>query len=187
MTVREVLDFWFDDDPTVFRQQRWFQGQDTLDALMKTRFAGTLNVALSGLFDRWAQSAEGALALVIVLDQFSRNIHRGTPRAFAGDEKARRIARGAIESFQDRALTPVQRVFLYLPFEHSEDMEDQDRSARLFSPLAVYPQLAECVTSAYAHRSVIAQFGRFPHRNAILGRESTPAELVYLATPGSGF
>lgn len=182
MTVRDVLDFWFEDDPTVWRPDRWFRGQDTMDALMETRFASTLSVALAGFFDDWANTAEGALALVLVLDQFPRNIHRGTPRAFIGDAKARKVADAAISLFRDRALSPVQRVFLYLPFEHSEDMEDQDRSARLFDRLAAHPILAECVTSAYAHRSVIAQFGRFPHRNAILGRESTQAELAYLAT-----
>lgn len=187
MTTRDVLDFWFGDDPNFWQQDRWFRGQDTMDALMETQFAPTLDIALTGLLDSWASTPEGALALVIVLDQFSRNIHRGTPRAFAGDARARGVADAAIKAFADRALTPVQRVFLYLPFEHSEDMEDQDRSARLFGSLAGYPHLEECVKSAYQHRSVIAQFGRFPHRNAILGRKSSRAELSYLTTPGSGF
>ena len=186
MTVRDVIDFWFGDDPNAWQDNRWFRGQDTLDVLMQTRFSGIVDLALAGLLDSWATNAEGALALVIVLDQFPRNIRRGTPRAFAGDVRARKLAGAAIAAFQDRELTPVQRVFLYLPFEHSEDMEDQDRSARLFSPLAQYPHLKECVVYAYQHRSVIAQFGRFPHRNAILGRESTPAELSYLATANSG-
>eukprot|EP01037_Dinobryon_pediforme_P008890 gene8890-8979_t len=187
LTVRDVLNFWFGDDPNEFQSDRWFRGQDTMDAVMETQFGPTLEIALTGLLDSWAATAEGALALVIVLDQFSRNIHRGTPRAFAGDPKARTIADAAIKAFDDRELTPVQRVFLYLPFEHSEDLEDQDRSARLFGSLAGYPNLQETVTSAYQHRSVIAQFGRFPHRNAILGRKSTRAELAYLAKPGSGF
>lgn len=158
-----------------------------MDAIMQTQFGATLDIALTGLLDSWATTPDGALALVIVLDQFTRNIHRGTPRAFAGDAKARSIAAAAIKTFADRTLTPVQRVFLYLPFEHSEDLEDQDRSARLFGGLAAFPHLEECVTSAYQYRSVIAQFGRFPHRNAILGRKSTRAELAFLATPGSGF
>lgn len=186
MTVRDVLDFWFEDDATVLRSDRWFRGQDTMDALMETRFRGTLDVALAGLFDSWAATAEGALALVILLDQFTRNIHRGTPRAFSGDARARQVAHAAIGGFMDRALTPVQRIFLYLPFEHSEDMEDQDRSARLFSRLSGEPHLAEAVVAAYEHRSVIAQFGRFPHRNAILGRASTPAELSFLGTLREG-
>lgn len=187
MTTRDVLDFWFGDDPQAWQPDRWFRGQYTMDGVIQTQFRATLDIALTGLLDSWATTPDGALALVIVLDQFSRNIHRGTPRAFAGDAKARSIADAAIKAFADRAVTPVQRVFLYLPFEHSEDLEDQDRSARLFGSLAAYPTLEECVTSAYQHRSVIAQFGRFPHRNAILRRKSTKAERAYLATPGSGF
>lgn len=187
MTARDVLDFWFGEDANEFQNDRWFRGGESVDAIMAAQFTSTLNIALTGLLDSWATTPEGALALVIVLDQFSRNIHRGTPRAFLGDPKARRIADTAIKAFHDRELTPVQRVFLYLPFEHSEDLEDQDRSARLFSRLSSDPMLEECVTSAYAHRSVIAQFGRFPHRNAILGRISTSAEQAYLATPGAGF
>ena len=187
MTTRDVLDFWFGDDPQEWQPDRWFRGQYTMDEVIQTQFSATLDIALAGLLDSWATTPDGALALVIVLDQFTRNIHRGTPRAFAGDSKARGIADAAIKAFVDRTLTPVQRVFLYLPFEHSEDLEDQDRSARFFGSLAAYPPLEECVTSAYQHRSVIAQFGRFPHRNAILGRKSTRAELAYLATPGSGF
>ena len=182
MTVRDVIDFWFGDDPNQFQGNRWFRGQDTMDVLMQTRFSGIVDLALAGLLDSWATNAEGALALVLVLDQFPRNIYRGTPRAFAGDIRARKLSEATIAAFQDRELTPVQRVFLYLPFEHSEDLEDQDRSARLFSPLAQFPHLKECVVYAYEHRSVIAQFGRFPHRNAILGRESTPAELAFLAS-----
>jgi uncharacterized protein (DUF924 family) len=187
LTVRDVLDFWFGDDPNAWQGNRWFRGQDTMDALMQARFSGIVDLALTGLLNSWATDAEGTLALVLVLDQFTRNIHRGTPRAFAGDYRARRLADIAITTFQDHELTPTQRVFLYLPFEHSEDLEDQDRSARLFSPLAQYPHLQDCVAYAYEHRSVIAQFGRFPHRNAILGRQSTPAELAYLATANSGF
>ena len=187
MTATDVLDFWFGPDPNLWQRDRWFRGQDTMDALMDTRFSPTLDLALAGLLDSWPSTPEGALALVIVLDQFPRNIHRGTPRAFAGDRKARRVADVAIAGFQDRALTPVQRVFLYLPFEHSEDMEDQDRSARLFDRLSGHATLSECVTSAYEHRSVIAQFGRFPHRNAILGRQSTQAERHFLDTQGRGF
>lgn len=187
MTMQDVLDFWFGDNPQALQNDRWFCGQDTMDVLMATRFGPIVDIALVGLLDSWTATAEGTLALVIVLDQFTRNIHRGTPRAFAGDAKARFIADKAIKAFADRELTPIQRVFLYLPFEHSEDMEDQDRSARLFGGLASYPHLQESVTAAYQHRSVIAQFDRFPHRNVILGRTSTNAELAYLAVPNRGF
>jgi uncharacterized protein (DUF924 family) len=186
MTVRDVIDFWFGDDPHAWHPTRWFRGQDSMDAVMQTQFTGAVNLAKAGFLDTWANTPEGTLALVLLLDQFPRNIHRGTTRAFAGDPLARKHADTAINAFWDRELTPTQRVFLYLPFEHSEDLEDQDRSARLFSPLAQYPHLSECVVEAYRHRSVIAQFGRFPHRNAILGRESTQAELAYLATATSG-
>ena len=184
MTVHDVIDFWFEGDPNVFRKGRWFRGTEQLDKLMTDRFAATLNLATSGLFDSWAATAEGALALVIVLDQFSRNIHRGTPRAYAADRQARQVTTAAIAAFHDRRLTPVQRVFLYLPFEHSEDLEDQDRSARLFNLLSAEPALGDCIVEAYEHRSVIAQFGRFPFRNAILGRVSSAAELGYMASKG---
>ncbi len=181
MTTSDVLEFWFGDDPGAWQRDRWFTADPSFDRVIATQFGPTLKLAMTGMLDGWANTAEGALALIIVLDQFSRNIHRGTPRAFAADARARRVADGAIKAFFDRGLTPVQRVFLYLPFEHSEDLEDQDRSAKLYGGLAGLG-IDECITSAYQHRSVIAQFGRFPHRNAILGRESTEAERVYLAT-----
>lgn len=181
MTTSDVLEFWFGDDPNAWQQERWFGTDATFDRIITIQFGATLQLAVTGMLDGWTASAEGALALVIVLDQFSRNIHRDTPRAFAADNQARRAAAAAIKAFHDRSLTPVQRVFLYLPFEHSEDLEDQDRSARLFGSLAGHG-IDECITYAYQHRSVIAQFGRFPHRNAILGRASTEAERVYLAT-----
>ncbi len=181
MTTSDVLEFWFSDDPNAWQQERWFTADPAFDRIVATQFGPTLQLAVTGMLDGWASTAEGALALTIVLDQFSRNIHRGTPRAFAADARARKVADAAIKAFFDRGLTPVQRVFLYLPFEHSEDLEDQDRSARLFGGLAGHG-IDDAITYAYQHRSVIAQFGRFPHRNAILGRESTEAELTYLST-----
>ena len=181
MTTSDVLEFWFGDDPNQWQEDRWFKADPSFDRIVATQFGPTLQLAYTGMLDGWAKTAEGALALTIVLDQFPRNIHRGTPRAFEADARARRVADAAIKSFFDRGLTPVQRVFLYMPFEHSEDLEDQDRSAKLFGSLAGHG-IDDCITYAYQHRSVIAQFGRFPHRNAILGRESTEAELVYLAT-----
>lgn len=187
MTTRDVLDFWFGKDPDEFQQARWFYPDESFDAIIRSQFGTTLGLASNGLLDSWTSTPKGALALVIVLDQFSRNMHRGTPSAFANDQKARRIADAAIKGYHDRELTPVQRVFLYLPFEHSEDLEDQDRSARLFDRLASAPALSECIVAAYEHRSVIAQFGRFPHRNAILGRTSTPAESAYLSTRTSTY
>jgi uncharacterized protein (DUF924 family) len=133
------------------------------------------------------------LALILLLDQLPRAIHRATPAAFAQDSKARRVAGRGLESGADRLLRPIERLFIYLPFEHSEDIADQDRSVELFRELAASVPKAHLRTFAgfvdYAvrHREVIARFGRFPHRNLILGRESTPEEKAYLEQPGSSF
>ena len=135
-----------------------------------------------GAFDHWAETPRGTLALIILLDQFSRNLHRNSPEAFAADGKAREIARTAIERGIDRMLGEVERMFVYLPFEHSEDLADQDQSVRLFTSLG-----EDMTRYAEDHRDVIRRFGRFPHRNAALGRTSTPDELAYLAQPDAGF
>jgi len=185
--VREVLEFWFADGPDAFRPA-WFARDDAFDAEIRRRFGALLDPAREGALDGWAGTAEGALALLLVLDQFPRNLHRGTPLAFASDAKARAIARAAVlERRLDLFLTPTQRVFLYLPFEHSEAMADQDLSVALFEGLRDSPTLHEAIAFAWKHRVVVARFGRFPHRNATLGRDSTPAELAYLAQPGAGF
>ena len=182
MTADDVLDFWFQGDPTVWRPC-WFKRDDNFDAAIRARFADLVPTALAGQHDAWAATPAGALALVITLDQFPRNLYRATPRAFAADPRARTLAEAAIAASQDQALTPMQRVFLYLPFEHSEDLADQDRSVALFESL----RMAEVADYAHRHRDVIQRFGRFPHRNAALGRTSTPDELAYLAEPGAGF
>jgi uncharacterized protein (DUF924 family) len=185
MTADDVLDFWFQGDPAAWRQQRWFVRDDTFDADIRARFALAVESARDGALDRWATTAPGALALVITLDQFPRNIHRGSHLAFAGDAHARRIARAALP--WAGSLTAVQRVFLYLPFEHSEDLADQDRSVALFETLRGEGEVESTINYAHRHRDVIARFGRFPHRNAALGRASTSAEEAYLAQPGAGF
>jgi uncharacterized protein (DUF924 family) len=182
MTAEDVLDFWFQGDPTVWRPC-WFTRDRNFDAAIRARFADLLPAALAGQHDAWATTPEGALALVITLDQFPRNLHRATPRAFAADAKALTLATAAIAAGHDKALTPMQRVFLYLPFEHSESLADQDRSVALFESLGI----ANVTDYAHRHRDVILRFGRFPHRNAALGRASTPEELAYLAEPGAGF
>ena len=180
----EILHFWFAGDPSA-RRAVWFQKSDDFDAGCRT-FLDAHEAAKRGELDRWADTAEGALALLILLDQLSRNLHRGSPETFAADAKARAIAAAAIERGFDRALTPVQRTFVYLPFEHSEDLADQDRSVVLFE--TIRRDVGDS-TADYAarHRDVIARFGRFPHRNAVLGRANTAAEADYLAQPGSGF
>jgi uncharacterized protein (DUF924 family) len=188
--VREILEFWFADGPDQFRQA-WFTKDAAFDAEIARRFGTLVAPAREGELDDWAATPEGALALLILLDQFPRNLFRGTPDAFASDAHALQLARRVVlEQRLDLALTPTQRVFLYLPFEHAETLEAQDLSVALFEGLRDWPAHAApggTIAYAWAHRAVIARFGRFPHRNGILGRASTPAEQAYLAQPGAGF
>jgi uncharacterized protein (DUF924 family) len=184
ITPEEVLEFWFAGDPTAQRKV-WFEKNAEFDYAC-TRFADALRAAKQGAHDHWTATPCGTLALIILLDQFSRNLHRGSPEAFAADAKARDIARAAIVDGTDKALGPVERMFVYLPFEHSEDLADQDLSVRLSEPLRdAFGDAA--VRYAEEHRDVIRRFGRFPHRNAALRRISTPDELAYLAQPDAGF
>jgi uncharacterized protein (DUF924 family) len=182
-----VLEFWFGPPgmPDAL-QERWFKRDPAFDAAIRGRFGGAVEWALGPLRVE-AADPRGALALVILLDQFPRNLFRGTARAFAGDARARRIASRAIAAGWDQALAPVERMFLYLPFEHSEAATDQERSVTLFTALPAASWHAECLGYAEAHRDVIRRFGRFPHRNQALGRASTEEELAYLATPNAGF
>jgi len=188
--MRDILGFWFAEGPDQFRQA-WFTKDAAFDAEIARRFATLVGPAREGALDAWAETPEGVLALLILLDQFPRNLFRGTPDAFASDAHALAVARRVvIQRRLDLALTPTQRVFLYLPFEHAESLEAQDLSVALFEGLRDWgPHAAPGGTIAYAwaHRAVIARFGRFPHRNAVLGRESTAAERAYLAQPGAGF
>ena len=187
MTPDDVLAFWFADGAEQFRDA-WFRADPAFDAECRVRFGGLLEAARAGSLDAWAATPRGALALVIVLDQFSRNIHRGTPDAFAADPRALALARAAVARDDDRTLKPIERMFLYLPFEHAENLADQDISVRLFETLrGRYDSADLAIDYAERHRDVIRRFGRFPHRNAILGRESTPEELAYLAESDSGF
>jgi uncharacterized protein (DUF924 family) len=188
--VREVLEFWFAEGPDNFRAA-WFQRDDAFDAEIERRFGALLKPAREGALDDWADSPEGALALLLVLDQFPRNLHRGTPLAFASDAHARAKAHCAVlERRDDLRLSPTQRVFLYLPFEHSEALADQDLSVALFEGLRDdrrFTAPGGSIDYAWRHRDVVRSFGRFPHRNAALGRASTLAEERYLAQPGAGF
>jgi len=188
--VKDVLDFWFADGPGKARPA-WFQKDDAFDAEIRTRFGALVAPAREGALDGWATTPEGALALMILLDQFPRNLSRGTPGAFASDSRAEQLARRVvIGERMDLALTPTQRVFLYLPFEHAESMPTQNLSVALFEGLrdsAVHAAPGGAIEYAWRHWRVIERFGRFPHRNAILGRDSTAAELAYLALPGAGF
>ncbi|RQH08572.1 DUF924 family protein [Paraburkholderia dinghuensis] len=188
---RDVLDFWFGEPgSSEYGQARkmWFYKDEAFDALLRERFGALLDSACAGELDAWAGTPEGALALLIVLDQFSRNCHRGTPRAFAADERALDVARQLVASGADRTLpTPQHRVFAYMPFEHAESMDAQRESLRLFGELAAEPGCQGYYDYAVRHANVIERFGRFPHRNAQLGRASSDEELAFLREPGSSF
>lgn len=188
--TREVLDFWFgvpgDPEHGQFRKA-WFRKDAAFDDLLRRRFGALHRQAAEGSSEPWQASAHRALAYVILLDQMSRNMYRDTPQAFAYDPQALAMARDAVAAGMDRELTPLQRAFIYLPFEHSEDLADQARSVELFESLRPFEECAETIPYAQWHYDVIARFGRFPHRNSILGRSSTPEELEYLSQPGAGF
>lgn len=189
-----VLDFWFGptgDPGHAAPRKAWFTKDDAFDAEIARRFGPLIEQALAGDLDDWITRPIAplhALALVIVLDQFTRNVFRGTARAFAGDARALQTARAMVASGADRALNGVQRSFVYLPFEHAEDRSHQRTAMQLFEQLAQdEPARADLVGWARQHHDVVARFGRFPHRNAALGRASTDEEAAFLLQPGSGF
>ncbi len=200
--LSQVLEYWlgaeFPDNASVLtRQQLWFTKSETTDEEIRKLFGGLLQEALMGKLDGEAlEQPLGMLAVLIVLDQFTRNAYRGTAKSFAGDERALALALKAIDLGwdTDESIPTVARIFMYLPLEHSEDLLMQEHSVVAFEQLhqeAATPELREffATTLDYAirHREVIAQFGRFPHRNAMLGRESTASERDYLSKPGAGF
>lgn len=196
--IESVLDFWFGDcgpdgaiDPA--RREMWFKSGAQHDAGIRNRFSGLHKRASRGALDGWAATARGRLALIVVLDQFSRHIYRGTAQAFAQDPAAQKLTLAGIDEGIDLELAPVQRSFFYLPLEHAEDRALQARSVQC------YERLAKAVSEAWRkdyessldyarrHRDIIERFGRFPHRNAALGRRSTPEEIDFLQQPGSSF
>ena len=186
-SVQEILEFWFgaadSNDPRQTRQTqaRWFIPDPDFDRVCTERFLDRHEDAARGSFDDWRHEPRSCLALVLLLDQFPRNMFRNTPRAFATDVKARGIARHAIGAGIDRALSPVNRMFLYLPLEHSENLDDQIESMRLTRALAAEdPGMAEALKYAKQHLEIIQRFGRFPARNVALGRQSTDQELAFL-------
>lgn len=182
----EVLEFWFGPERGRSRAE-WFRKDAAFDAGIRSRFGELHARAARGELDGWRDAPESMLALVIVLDQFSRNLNRSDPRAFAQDAYARDCARQAVERRDDLALLPVERQFLYLPYEHSEDLADQERGVVLMSALDAFEPTRGVSEWAVKHRDIVARFGRFPHRNAALGRASTPEETEFLKQPGSGF
>lgn len=189
-TPRDVLDFWFgretDDDYGQYRAV-WFQPDETFLKQARERFSAAYQRAANGELDSWQETPEGALALVLLLDQFSNLIHRGTAGAFAGDEAAREATRRAIERGFDQKFPELHRWFFYLPLEHSENLDDQRDAVELFRALT--PNVLNAVGLDYAerHLRVIERFGRFPNRNAALGRQSTPEEEEFLAGPDAPF
>lgn len=180
-TKSEILDFWFVET----KPAQWFQKNSDFDNEIRNRFERDYQFAGQGIYDGWQDDPKGVLALCIILDQFPRNMYRDSPQAFATDGKALDVAKKAVKKQFDHLLTVDEKAFLYLPFEHSETMEDQEKSVALFSALkADNPVYYDY---AVRHYDVIKKFGRFPHRNAALGRLNTKLEDEYLAQPGSGF
>ncbi len=175
--AQEVLDFWFRGTQA---RKEWFRKDPAFDAEIARRFAGLHQTAAAGALGDWRDSARACLALILLLDQFPRNMFRGTARAFSTDALALDAAKHAVQAGYDRSLNDVERTFVYLPFEHSEDLADQERALKLFAGHPNYEW-------ARRHWEIIRRFGRFPHRNAVLGRQSTPAEIEFLEKPGSSF
>ena len=194
MKSQDVLDFWFLAPGSAgYGQARpeWFRKDDAFDAAIRERFGAAIAQALAGGLREWdAEGPQGLLARLLVLDQFTRNAYRGKPESFDGDLLALAAAQQLVDSGEHLHLTPLQRSFAYMPFEHAEDARMQERAVALFTQLAREhpgPEFANTLDYAHRHRGVIARFGRFPHRNPILGRASTPQEMEYLSQPGSGF
>jgi uncharacterized protein (DUF924 family) len=176
----DVVGFWANAGPS-----RWFKKSDAFDDALRLRFEPMHHAAARGEHDAWAESADGALALVLLFDQVPRNLYRGSAHAFATDPLARKVARGMLDAGQDRAVAPALRCFCYMPFMHSEDLVDQDLSVRLFERHAADDPERSNLDYAETHRGIIRRFRRFPHRNPALGRATTPAEQAFL--DGGGF
>ncbi|HJY79337.1 MAG TPA: DUF924 family protein [Burkholderiales bacterium] len=187
-SAEDVLLFWFGAPPERGKaHKQWFVKDEAFDREVRSRFLGLHEDAADGKLAHLKETADGCLALIVLLDQFPRNMFRGTPRAFATDALALEAARPALARGFDRGMLAVERLFLYLPFEHSEALADQDLACELTRPLDALEPGLEAYRYALLHRDIIRRFGRFPHRNAILGRPSTPAELEFLKGPGSSF
>ena len=176
ITPENVLSFW-----SSIGKKGWWTKDDEIDRKIVEQFSETHSLAAAGDLDHWAKTADGALALIIVLDQFSRNMFRGDPRTFAQDTKALELAKAAVQNGFDKQALEELRLFFYLPYEHSESIIDQNNSVLLMHSLGNEPDNMKAVLE---HREIILRFGRFPHRNAVLGRHTTPAEQAYLDSGG---
>ena len=198
MNLNTVLNYWFGEiresmDYLNERYQIWFRKQPAVDAYLREHFTQAIRDAKQDKFRAWEASPRGRLALVVLLDQFSRHVYRDTPDAFAQDKQCRQVVHDGLQAGVDRLLHPIERTFFYLPLEHSETLSDQELSLSCFdrlvrdAPGPLKSHFEEARDYAVKHYDIIDQFGRFPHRNQILKRNSTPEELEFLKTPGSSF
>lgn len=178
----DVLRFWFDRD-----RKAWFEKNPVFDDEIRARFLRLYEKGFRGELGTWCEKPASCLALVILFDQFPRNMFRGTARAFAADALARAAARVILDQGWDKAMTPDERMFVYLPFEHSESLADQEHCLALMQEISRFDETADLPKWAEAHLVIIRRFGRFPHRNTALGRASTPEEIEFLTQPGSSF
>ncbi|MEX2162925.1 MAG: DUF924 family protein [Sulfuricaulis sp.] len=196
--VESILHYWFGgaaNNAEIVREKSalWWKKDPGVDAEIRRRFEMMLDAEIKDEFASWSSSPRGQLARVLLCDQFPRNMYRDSPRAFDYDERARKLAREALDAGRDKKLRPVERVFLFLPFEHSEAVDDQVLGLRLYTALVEdvpetdRPTYQKFLEFARKHKEIIDRFGRFPHRNAILGRQSTAAEAEFLKGPGSSF
>ncbi|MBE9060004.1 DUF924 domain-containing protein [cf. Phormidesmis sp. LEGE 11477] len=193
--VEAILSFWFGDstDPDYGHYRKsWFIKDPAFDEQIRQRFLTDTQKAAERAYENWQALPSAAVALILLLDQFPRNLYRGQPRSFATDAQALEVAQHLVNAGRDRDLMPAHRFFVYLPFEHSEDMHHQNRCVELMEQMIenfpdLDPGLKGGLDYAKRHREVIEQFGRFPHRNKILDRQSTPAEIAFLQQPGSSF
>ena len=183
---QDVLDFWFG-VPAGAPRKAWFVKDPVFDESIRARYLELHNAAAGGSLAEWKEQPRSALALIVVTDQFPRNLFRGSPRAFETDPLALETAKQVVDKGWDQAMLPIERLFVYLPFEHSESLAEQERSLELYEPLKAFPQTADPEDYPKRHWVIVKRFGRFPHRNAALGRESTAEEIVFLKQPGSGF
>lgn len=179
LDFREVIFFWFEQIDSSY----WFKKDEQFDLQIKARFLNYYKSVTRGETSHWRQSPEGRLAEILVLDQFTRNMFRGTARSFEGDELALKLAKEAVAAGDDLKLPIQQRAFLYMPYMHSEDQRTHEEAVRLFSQ----PGLENNLKFEILHKKIIDRFGRYPHRNDVLGRKSTPEELAFLKSPGSSF
>ena len=186
---QEILDYWFGDESDIPRRQRqlWFAGNPRVDAEVGERFLAEVEAAEGGGLDRWQDEADSCLALVVLLDQFPLMVFRGQARGYRDGDLALPVARHLLARGFDQGYSPSRRLFAYLPFEHSEDLADQELALELFGKIRHLPGMEMAYDYAVKHWEIVKRFGRFPHRNDALGRPSSPAEIAFLREPGSRF